>query len=99
MKPPKSPAKMRRDALPLSPAELIAVRKLLSRPDLDDFLEAPAAALKLSMNKRTLLNLVQLGENGPFPGARKPFTNKVLIPMGEIQAWLDAHPAAASAES
>ena len=56
-------------------------------PVLEEHVEAKEAARRLSMHRRTVLDLVRRGE---LP-ATKPFHNKVLIPVPAIVAWLEKH--------
>jgi excisionase family DNA binding protein len=83
----QAPAKLRPDAKPLTPAELIAVRKLLRSPKVEEHLDAGTVASRLGLNKRTVLEMVKRGELV----ATKPFPNKVLIASSSVQAWLAKH--------
>lgn len=80
----KQPMRMRRDAAPLSPAELIALRRLLRQPVVDDSLKPREVARKLGLNRLTVLAMVKRGE---FPNAFKPSANVVRIPQGDVLAW------------
>ena len=86
-----SPARsaMRRDAGPLSPAELIEFRRLVRHAlAIEQQLDATAVAAMLGYkSKRTVLDLVR---SGAFPGAWKPAHNVVRIPASSVHAFLEA---------
>ena len=81
----KKKGRLRRDAGPLSPAELILLRKALPRlaamePDLD----AGAVAKLLGLSRRTILDGCRAGD---FPGHWKPSHNRVRIPLAAVTAF------------
>lgn len=80
---------MRRDAQPLTPAELIKIRKLLKKPILEDVLSPRQVAAKLGFkDKQVVLALVAAGE---FPNAFRPSFNRLSIPASDVAAYQEKH--------
>jgi hypothetical protein len=84
----KQSMKIRRDASPLTPAELIALRRLLRQPVVEQsYSAAQVASLLGYRSKRTVLNMVR---EGVFPHAFKPAFNMVRIPVSDVLAFQEA---------
>lgn len=79
---------MRRDAEPLTPAELIEWRRFFRHAQaLEQQLDATEVAKILGYkSKRTVLDLVR---DGAFTGAWKPSHNQVRIPLSAVNAFLE----------
>ena len=78
---------MRRDAQPLTPAELIQFRRFLaSAHGVEPQLSAGEVAKLLGYARRTVLDLARDGE---FPGAWKPAHNQLRIPASSVRAFLE----------
>lgn len=79
--------RVRRDAEPLTPEELVFFRRMKRRMEglerLDD-VDAAEAARLLGVARRTVLDLVRAGE---LPGAWKPSHNRVRVPLAAIEAY------------
>lgn len=84
----KQPMKARRDAGPLAPAELIAVRKMIRKPVVEVCLSSVQVGKRLGFPSRTVLEWVKRGE---FPKAFKPARNAVRIPESDVLAWQERH--------
>lgn len=82
--------RVRRDAEELRPEELIKLRALLSRVDLDHYLESSEVANRLGLHNRTVLDLSRAGEfDGKWGKAFKPAHNRVRIPIKGVRAWME----------
>jgi hypothetical protein len=94
-----SPGKRMRtkpSAEPLRPDELAQVRALIRAVQVDDYIDAHKAAARLSLSKRTVLDLANAGAfDGEWGVAWKPSHNRLRIPLKGIDAYIKAHPAAA----
>lgn len=92
------PNRMARDAGPLSPAELMALRRLLREGGAaparkgrsgagvrEESLSTREVALRLGFRStRTVCEMVKRGE---FPGAFAPGYNRVRIPVADVAAF------------
>ena len=79
--------KMRRDAAPPSPAELIEWRRFFRHAKaLEEQLDTATVATRLGFCKRTVLELVKAGE---FRGAWKPSYNQIRIPLSAVNEFLE----------
>lgn len=91
---PKQAMKVRTDAQPLRPDELIRLRQILRTPVVDDYLEAAKVAAKLGLSKRTVLDLAHAGEfDGAWGTAFKPAHNRLRIPAAGVAAYIAKRPA------
>lgn len=75
----------RRDAEPLRPDELVAVRRFLRKPVLEECLPAFKVAKLLSMKPETVLGWCKAGRH--FPRAFKAARNAWRIPISDVLAW------------
>lgn len=87
-------------AAPLTPDDVRFFRALRRRIESGDVLEqqlSPAeVALRTGLNKRVVLDMCQRPDG--FPNASKPFPNKVLIPVSDVNDWLRRNRVQASAQ-
>jgi len=87
---PKQRMKVRRDAEPLRPDELILLRGILRKPEVDDYLDSAEVATKLGLAKQTVLHLAHSGAfNGPWGIAFKPAHNRLRIPVKGVTAYIE----------
>lgn len=87
--------KLRPDALPLNPAELIAVRKVIrGGHGIEQQLDVAEVAALLGYHRKTVLELARKGE---FPGAWKPAHNQLRIPASAVRKFIEARQVAPAA--
>jgi len=90
----KLPGRMRPDAKPLAPHELIRLRAMIRDvaevPAIDAYLESAEVARMLGLHKRTVLDLAHAGEfDGDWGKAFKPAYNRVRIPKTGVQVYIE----------
>lgn len=89
-----------KDAEPLRPDELMRLRKLLRVQVLGDYLDSAVIAKRLSLCKRTILDLANAGAfDGNWGVAFKPSPNRLKVPLAGVDAYIRAHPASFCADA